>query len=87
MSINLHIERLVLDGLSKSDAQAHLIGAALETELARLLAADGLESNLQSGSARQTVIPSAIHLTADQPAYVGQKIAQVLYRSIASTQL
>ncbi len=42
MSIALHIERLVLDGLPADGGQAAALQAALEAELARLLADRGL---------------------------------------------
>jgi hypothetical protein len=87
MSINLHIERLILDGLSENRSQGSLIGAAVETELARLLATHPLESSLQPDGARPTVPSNAIHLTANQPAHVGQQIAQAVYRGIGPTQL
>jgi len=39
MNIELHIDRLVLDGLPMSAAQARVLRATLETQLASLLAA------------------------------------------------
>lgn len=38
MNIELHIDRLVLDGLPMSGAEARVLRATLETELASLLA-------------------------------------------------
>ncbi|HEX4696965.1 MAG TPA: hypothetical protein VH254_04785 [Candidatus Udaeobacter sp.] len=38
MNINLHIERLMLDGLSVASGQAALVQTAVEAELGRLLA-------------------------------------------------
>jgi len=55
MNIKVSIERLVLDGLPVSSAQGSLIGAAVETELARLLATGGLEMGLQSACRRRSV--------------------------------
>ena len=37
MRINVHIERLILDGLPVTSLQGPEVGAAVETELARLL--------------------------------------------------
>jgi hypothetical protein len=87
MSINIHIERLILDGLSVSDAQSPIIGAAVERELARLLATGGLERSLQSGGAWATVPVGAVHLTASKPAQLGRQIAQAVYRRIGREQL
>ena len=38
MNINLHIERLVLDGLAVGDGETALVQTSVETELERLLA-------------------------------------------------
>jgi hypothetical protein len=43
MSIHLHIERLVVEGLGLARADAPRLAAALETELAARLAADGAD--------------------------------------------
>jgi hypothetical protein len=86
MSVNLHIERLILDGLSVSDAQGPIISAAVEKELTRLLAAGGLERSLQSGGAWPSVPVSNIRLTAGQPAHLGHQIAAALYGGIGQEQ-
>jgi hypothetical protein len=86
MSINVHIERLILDGLSVSDAQSPIIGAAVERELARLLATGGLERSLQDGGAWASVPVSNIQLTAGKPAHLGQQIAAALYGGIGQEQ-
>jgi hypothetical protein len=87
MSINLHIERLILDGLPENHAQSPIIGAALETELARLLTTGGLGLSLQSGGAWPSARVSAAQLTASKPAQIGQKIAQAVYQGIGGEQL
>ena len=38
MSINVHIEELVLDGLGISSSQSPVVQAAVQSELARLIA-------------------------------------------------
>jgi hypothetical protein len=50
-TIELHIEKLVLDGLSADGAS---VAAAVERELAQLLA-DGLPAHFQSGGAHATM--------------------------------
>ena len=50
MKINLHIERLVLDGLSIDRTQGGKVRAAVEQELTRLLAAGGLSQQLGGGA-------------------------------------
>jgi len=82
MNINVHIERLILDGVPESHAQGLIIGAAVETELARLLATGGLDSSLQSSGAWPSVPVSAVQLAASKPAQLGQQIAQAVYGGI-----
>jgi hypothetical protein len=86
MNINVSIERLVLDGLRISHAQGPLIGAAVETELARLLATGGLEMGLQSGGAWPSMPVSVAQLTASKPTQLGQQIAQAVYGGIGQEQ-
>jgi hypothetical protein len=86
MNINLSIERLVLDGLPVNHSQGSLIGAAVETELSRLLATGGLETSLQSGGALPSVPVSAVELAAGNPAQLGRQIAQAVYGGIGQEQ-
>ena len=82
-SMNIHIERLILDGLPISHSQRPLVQAAVEAELARLLAADGLAPNLQAGGALAYVPARSIQLTSDgNPKTLGQQIAQAVYGGI-----
>jgi len=82
-NINIHIERLILDGLPISHSQRPLLQAAVEAELVRLLAADGLTPNLQVGSALPYVPGGSIHLASDgNPKTLGQQIAQAVYGGI-----
>lgn len=50
MNINLHIERLVVDGLPYASSDGEALGAALRAELVRLLGKDGLASIPAGGS-------------------------------------
>ena len=86
MNINVSIERLVLDGLPVTSAQGSLLGAAVETELVRLLATGGLEMGLQSGGAWPSLPVDVVLLTASKPAQLGQQIAQAVYGGIGHEQ-
>lgn len=83
MNINLHIERLVLDGLDIAPEQRPALQAAVEGELSRLLTERGLSSDLAQGvavprlSARDMQIASA-----SSPTELGQQIAQSVYGGI-----
>jgi hypothetical protein len=81
MNTNVHIERLILDGLSVASGQGDLVQAAVETELTRLLAEHGL--GLSSAGAVPHLSAEPIQLTrGSKPASLGNQIAQAIYRSL-----
>ena len=84
MNINVHIERLILDGLPVARHEGPLVQAAVEAELARLLVADGLAPTLKSvGGATPSVNAPGIQFTSNSsPAELGQKIARAVYGGI-----
>jgi hypothetical protein len=83
MNINLHIERLILDGLPIGHGQGSFVKAAVEAELSRLLAAKGLNPDLLSGGMIPTVQADSIQLSGgSSPAALGHQIAQALYGGI-----
>jgi hypothetical protein len=81
MSLNLHIERLILDGLPVPAGQGALVQAAVETELARLLADGNLES--RTGGAFANLSTRPIQLPHDtNPADLGRQIARAVHRGL-----
>ena len=87
MNINLHIERLILDGLPLGAGQGALVQGALEVELARLLMQGGIAPGLESDGAVPSVRANAIQLTAQSsPAKMGQQIAQSVYGEIGKAK-
>jgi hypothetical protein len=82
MNINLHIERLVLDGVNIAPAQRHLLQASVTTELTRLLNDGGLAPSLVEGVALSRISTSGIRLTNNNPTHIGQQIAQSVYGGI-----
>ena len=87
MNINIHIERLILDGLAISHSQRPLVQATVEAELARLLAADGLAPNLHAGGALPFVPGGSIQLASDgNPKTLGHQIAQAVYGGIGGNR-
>lgn len=83
MSISIHIERLILDGLSVPHRQRLQLQAALEAELARLLAAEGLSADLSTGGTLPVINGGVIHMQdGENPAQLGRRIAQAVYRGI-----
>ena len=83
MNINLHIERLVLDGLPIEHHQGALVKAAIEAELGRLLTVEGLADGLISGGAVPSVPARGIQLASNSsPRKLGQRIARALHGGI-----
>ncbi|HWQ68353.1 MAG TPA: hypothetical protein VN494_00120 [Patescibacteria group bacterium] len=83
MNINIHIERLVLEGISLSPAEQPLLQAAVEAELTRLLASGGLSDTLQLGGALYNVRATGLQLANDwNPAQLGAQIAGAVYGGI-----
>jgi len=80
MKINLHVERLILDGLPVTSHQGPLVQAAVEAELTQLLTSEGLAGSLNSGGATPRVNAPDIQLNGDNsPAQLGRQIAQAVY--------
>ncbi len=83
MNINLHIERLVLDGIPLGRGQRSMLQTAVESELTRLLASRGLGEALQSGGALYSMRTAGIQLANDDsPARLGEQIAGAVYGGI-----
>lgn len=82
MNINLHIERLVLDGVNIAPDQRHVLQASVTAELTRLLNHGGLAPSLVEGVALPRITTSGIRLTNNNPTHIGQQIAQSVYGGI-----
>src|SRR5262245_41606656 len=80
MNTNVHIERLVLDGLPVESGEGDLVQAAVETELTRLLVEHGFSFSSAADVPRLSAEP--IHLThGSKPSSLGHQIAQAIYGS------
>ena len=85
MNIELHIERIVLDGLQVAPRDRTQLQAAVQTELARLLAAGGLRSELLSGGAMRSLGAGEIHVTNNMsPLHLGNRIAQAVHGGVGA---
>jgi hypothetical protein len=83
MNISVYIDRLVLDGIDVLYEQRPLLQLAFETELARLLASDGLASGLQASRAVRSVSAGEIQMAAElDPTRLGEQIARSAYGEI-----
>ncbi|HYQ17179.1 MAG TPA: hypothetical protein VEQ58_15510 [Polyangiaceae bacterium] len=85
MSINLHIETLLLEGLELSRAQAERVRAALTSELSRLLETGALEpEQLQAVVSRLEAPPLAVS-TNWAPEQLGAQLATSVLSGIQPT--
>jgi hypothetical protein len=83
MNINLHIERLVLEGVDIEPQDRPLLQLVLQRELTRLLTSDGLSQDFASGGAVSRISVPSIQLEANsRPTRLGQKIARSVYGGI-----
>jgi len=83
VNVNLHIKRLILDGLPVSSLQGAAVRSALERELARLLARGGLAGQWGAGGAVARLSVQQFNLAPGaRPDAIGQHIARSLHRGI-----
>lgn len=83
MKVDLHIERLVLEGVDPGDRRA--VGTAIERELARMIATRGVPESWRSSQSlgRLTAAPIGGARPAT-PATTGARIARSVYRGMKS---
>jgi hypothetical protein len=83
MTIHLHIERLVLDGVAVD--QLRVLRRALEQELTGSLMEGGLSPELRPGGAVPSVRGGSIELgQGSNSARLGTQIAGAIYRGIGA---
>ena len=88
MNIRLHIERVVLDGLDLSQAEAQNLHASLEAELTQLLAG-GLAPRLLSGGAYPSLAVRGLESGKHPPTQastLGSQVAQAVYGGIGRSE-
>jgi hypothetical protein len=86
MTIDVHIERLVLDGLPMTSADGPRVRAAVEGELAWLLAAGGLSRELAAGGAVARVpTPQISFGQGERPDAIGRAVARSVHAGIGET--
>ncbi len=82
-NINLHIERLVLDGVSVDSCQQPMLKATLESELGGLLAQNGIVSGLQSGGSFNELRTDSINVgEKNAPCQIVRQIARAVYKGV-----
>jgi len=84
MNINLHIERLVLEGLPLTRAQGPLVQRAVEVELARLFGGSGVGPAFRSGGTIPRANGSAMQFAHEAtPGQLGTQIAQSVHDGLS----
>ena len=83
MNINLHIDRLVLDGVSVAPHQRADLKAAVEVALRQQLANQGIGSAMQMNSHHRLVSGGSISVeNSHKPVSLGQQIGNAVYGGI-----
>ncbi len=78
MNIELEIEQLVLEGFNTKNR--HRIGAAIQSELTRLLTEQGIPENLTQGGEVPSLEGGAFKVNSNaKPETIGRQIAQSIY--------
>ena len=80
MNVILHIEQLILEGISLSTRERMVVGSAVTTELTRLIGESGLPTGMPASGVVPSIPAGAIQLGRDHsPAVLGQQIARAVY--------
>jgi len=83
VKINVQIEQLILDGIQVAPHERSVLQAAVESELARLLARDGLNHELAAGGALPSLGAPSVHMAnRNNPGQFGHQIAQAVFKGI-----
>jgi len=84
MKINVHIERLVLEGLPLERAQASVVQLAVQQELTRLLGSHRIGPGLMSGGTTPHAQGSNLQFAREaSPRQLGVQIAQSVHQGLA----
>ena len=79
-SLCLHIERVVVEGVPLASHQAAVLEVALQAELGRMLAAQGVPPALARGGARRGIDGGEIQMGhATPPAAAAVQLARAVY--------
>ena len=82
LNINLHIDRLILDGIDIASHQHTDLQMVVETEIARLLSEGGLGSGLSAGTTVRELSGGMIQPAGSDPTEFGKQIARAVYGGI-----
>ncbi len=84
-AVQLHIERLVLEGIPLPRGHESRFKAELASELARLFSERGVPSELTQGDARDRLAGGILRLTANvDVGTIAKQVAQAVYGGLKS---
>jgi hypothetical protein len=87
MRIDVHIERLVLEGLPVTSVDGPRVRAAMEGEIGRLLGATGLSRSFATGGAVPHIKAPNISLSSrERPDAIGRAVARSVQRGIGENE-
>ncbi len=78
MKVNLHIERVVLEGVDVSRSDRDLIRVSVASALGQMLGDGGLVD----GYSRSRVMAGDVQLSAGKPVEFGRRIAWSVYKGV-----
>ena len=82
-SVEVRIDRLVLDGLSVEPHHARRVRTAVELELARLLGGTP-SASFAAGAVPHVAAPAMAHGPGDSPETTGSRIASAVHSAIVA---
>jgi len=82
MVINLHIERLVLDGIEISSGGQELLRESVARELSRMLGDGGLAQGYAEAIAVPRISAGGLRVEREKPIELGRAIAKSVYGGI-----
>lgn len=82
MTIKVHIDRLIMDGMPVKGHEGAVVQRAMEEELARLITEGGLSTEFASGRAYPEVPSRNISVSGSDAKGIGREIARAVYGGI-----
>ena len=86
MTININIERIILEGIDIPPSQRPRLQTAIAAELSRLLQEKGIPTQLEKGGAIAS-LPASVEVTKGKnPEQMGKEIALSIYSKMSDKQ-
>lgn len=82
--IHLHVEKLVLEGLTLGPGDADRLTGAFETELSRLLTREGTGAALGAADGTRSELSLVAPALSGSPAEMGTTLARAIYAGLSA---